>query len=47
MVRTKIVHTFGTFVENLSTQLKTLFKTMFPYWGKYNDSEHDIQYNNL
>ena len=37
----------GTFFEFVWKNVKQLFKTMFPYRVKYNESEYDIQNNDL
>ena len=44
---TKIVHFSGTFVEKVSNKSKKYIQTMFPYKVIYNESESDIQNNNL
>ena len=47
MLRTKIVHTSRTFFENCRKNVENCFETMFPYGVQYNESEYDIQNNNL
>ena len=45
MVRTKTVHTSGTFFENVRKSVQQFIKPMFPYRVKYTESEYGIQNN--
>ena len=47
MVRTKIVHTAGSFFEHVRKNVQIIIYPMFPYTVKYTESEYDIQNNDL